>query len=249
MSIVYKSRYIAFLDILGFKNLVCQSESNQQTLNIINEALDYTSRVQNENYEGDWSMVDLGKQVSVFSDSVVISYEMTRPGAGFFVLMDLIYICNDLLGVGIPVRGGVTVGLLVHQNNKCFGPAMVEAYGIESEVAIYPRIVVDPRVIEYDLQYKGKNNTVEFEEKYIKSLIEIDERDGCIYLDYLSQYNEFNDFETYQWCICNVRNFIINSIQEFSSNQKILLKYEWLKNYYNKTILKLGDTYRQLLIS
>lgn len=249
MSIVYKSRYIAFLDILGFKNLVCQSESNQQTLNIINEALDYTSRVQNENYEGDWSMVDLGKQVSVFSDSVVISYEMTRPGAGFFVLMDLIYICNDLLGVGIPVRGGVTVGLLVHQNNKCFGPAMVEAYGIESEVAIYPRIVVDPRVIEYDLQYKGKNNTVEFEEKYIKSLIEIDERDGCIYLDYLSQYNEFNDFETYQWYICNVRNFIINSIQEFSSNQKILLKYEWLKNYYNKTILKLGDTYRQLLIS
>lgn len=67
-------------------------------------------------------MADLGKQVSVFSDSIVISYDMIRPGSGFFVLLDLVYICNDLLGVGMPVRGGVTVGSLIHDNNKCFGP-------------------------------------------------------------------------------------------------------------------------------
>ena len=73
-------------------------------------------------------MVDLGKQVTVFSDSIVISYDASTPGGGVQILMDLVYICNDLLRIGIPMRGGVTVGSLIHDEHKCFGPAMIEAY-------------------------------------------------------------------------------------------------------------------------
>ena len=110
MDTTYENRYVAFLDILGFKNMVLQSENNQQILNLINMALNYTAKIQIENYEQNMPMVDLGKQVSVFSDSIVISYEMIRPGSGFFVLLDLVYICNDLLGVGMPVAGGYLYG-------------------------------------------------------------------------------------------------------------------------------------------
>lgn len=69
--------------------------------------------MQYENYNGMLPMADLGKQVTAFSDSIVISYDAAMPGGGFHVLMDLVYICNDLLGIGIPVRGGVTVGQLI----------------------------------------------------------------------------------------------------------------------------------------
>lgn len=248
MGVVYENRYVAFLDILGFKNVVYQSANEQKKLDVINMALNYTSSVQRENYEGQMPMAELGKQVSVFSDSIVISYEMTRPGSGFLVLMDLIYVCNDLLGVGLPVRGGVTVGALIHENNKCFGPAMVEAYNMESKVAIYPRILIEPKVIEYDLQYRGENNTVEFEKAYITSLIEKDERDNCIYLDYLSQYNEFNDIDTYYSYLCGVRNFIINSLLIYKDDAKILPKYEWMRDYFNKTVAKFVAPFNQLFI-
>lgn len=103
---MYQNRYVAFLDVLGFKNMVQQSKYDGQMLNRINMALNYISNVQRECCDGIMSMTDIGKQVSVFSDSVIISYEMTKPGSAFYVLMDLIFICNDLLSIGVTVRGG-----------------------------------------------------------------------------------------------------------------------------------------------
>ena len=114
----YKLKYVAFLDLLGFKNMVYQSIGNQNILNNINIALSYIVKMQNDNYNGIMPMVDLGKQVTAFSDSIVISYDASMPGGGFHVLMDLVYICNDLLGIGITIRGGVTVGPLIHDAQK-----------------------------------------------------------------------------------------------------------------------------------
>ncbi len=245
MDTVYEDRYVAFLDVLGFKELVRQSMDNQEILNKIDSALNYSRRLQIENYEGTWVMSDYGKQVSVFSDSIVISYEMQRSGAAFHILMDLIHLCNDLLGVGMLVRGGVTVGKLIHENNKCFGPAMVEAYGMESDRAIYPRIVVNPLLIERGLEYRS--NTWEDEKNYLNGCIDMD-FDGNMYLDYLVQWNEFDDEEIYNLYLCRVRQWIIESLQKFRAFPEILMKYEWLRRYYNKTIQKFGSRYIYLLI-
>lgn len=248
MNEMYQNRYVAFLDVLGFKNMVQQSEYDGQMLNRINMALNYTSNVQRESYEGIMSMTDIGKQVSVFSDSVVISYEMTKPGSAFYVLMDLIFICNDLLGMGVPVRGGVTVGSLIHESNKCFGPAMVDAYKMESEQAIYPRILVNPKVIQCGIEFKGRANTEEYERGYLEALISQDDIDNAIYLDFLSQHSEFDDPELYYNYIIYVRNFIITSINAYSNDSRIIKKYEWLRNYYNKTVRKVYRNYQALLI-
>ena len=162
-NVNYNLRYVAFLDLLGFKNMVNQSVENQTILNNINRALNYIGGIQHDNYNGIMSMVDLGKQVTVFSDSIVISYDALMPGGGFHVLMDLVYICNDLLGIGIPVRGGVTVGPLIHDELKCYGPAMVEAYMMESQRAADPRIIINQNVLEHDLSRPGGANTIEYE--------------------------------------------------------------------------------------
>ena len=68
--------------------------------------MNYLAGIRNENYEK--KMSDIGKEVSVFSDSVVISWDGNCPGGGFYTLMDLIFICNALLTVGIFVRGGIS---------------------------------------------------------------------------------------------------------------------------------------------
>ena len=244
----YQLRYVAFLDLLGFKNMVNQSVENQAVLNNINRALSYIGNMQHDNYNGMLPMVDLGKQVTAFSDSIVISYDTSMPGGGFHVLMDLVYICNDLLGIGIPVRGGVTVGQLIHDEQKCFGPAMVEAYLMESQAAIYPRIIINWNVLQYDLSKPGEANTVEYEAEYLRGIIKRDYRDGRFFLDYMKQCNEFDDPAVYDDYIWRTREFIIRNLNVYANNQNLRSKYEWLRWYYNETITVVYKQTEQLLI-
>lgn len=248
INVNYNIRYVAFLDLMGFKNLVFDSVGNHYVLDNINRALDYICYLQNDNYHGKIPMVDLGRQVTVFSDSIVISYDTAMPGGGFHVLMDLVYICNDLLGIGIPVRGGVTVGELIHDERKCFGPAMIEAYMLESDVAKFPRIIIEPKVLQYDLFNPGQANTIEYEEKYLIGLVKRDLYDGKIFLDYLKQYNEFDEIEVYNDYIFRTRKFIIENLNRYKSEAGIYEKYDWLKGYYNETVMNLYPAQKELII-
>ncbi len=232
----YNLKYVAFLDLLGFKNMVYQSVGDQNILNNINIALSYIGKMQHDNYNGIMPMVDLGKQVTAFSDSIVISYDASISGGGFLVLMDLVFICNDLLGIGIPIRGGVTVGPLIHDAQKCFGPAMIDAYLMESQRALYPRIIINQNVIEYDLSKPGQANTIEYEAEYLQGIIKKDPCDGLLFLDYMKQCNEFDSPEIYDDYILRTKEFIIRNLYAYANNDKLYPKYNWLKWYFNETI-------------
>lgn len=248
-NIHYSLRYVAFLDLMGFKNMVTLSSADQNILKNINRALDYLGNMQHENYNGPLPMVDLGKEVTAFSDSVVISYDASIKGGGFYVLMDLIYICNDLLNIGIPVRGGVTVGQLIHDERKCFGPAMIDAYIIESNEAIYPRIIINQKVIDYDLSNPGAANTIKQEAEYLENLMKKDSYDDKIILDYMKQIIEFDYPELYDDYIIRTREFIKINLLRFSNDNNLLSKYEWLKRYYNETITTVYEDPNHLLIN
>lgn len=232
----YRLKYVAFLDLLGFKEMVYQSVGDQNILNNINMALSYTGKMQHDNYNGTMPMVDLGKQVTAFSDSIIISYDASMPGGGFHVLTDLVFICNDLLGIGIPIRGGVTVGPLIHDAQKCFGPAMTEAYLMESQKALFPRIIIDQNVIKYDLSKPGRANTIEYEADYLLGLIKIDPYDKLLFLDYMKQHDDFDEPAMYDDYILRTREFIIRNLKTYAYDEKLYLKYNWLKWYYNETI-------------
>lgn len=247
-NVNYNLRYVAFLDLLGFKNMVNQSVENQTILNNINRALNYIGGIQHDNYNGIMSMVDLGKQVTVFSDSIVISYDALMPGGGFHVLMDLVYICNDLLGIGISVRGGVTVGPLIHDELKCYGPAMVEAYMMESQRAAVPRIIINQNVLEHDLSRPGGANTIEYEAEYLMGIVKKDPHDGLIFLDYMKQCNEFDEPAVYDDYILRTREFIIRNLNIYANDRRLCSKYEWLKWYYNETVASVYAKPEQFLI-
>lgn len=241
-DIDYELRYVAYLDLLGFKELVNSSVDNKSILNRINLALDYIGKIQYDNYNGMMPMVDLGKQVTVFSDSIVISYNGLTPGGGFFVLQDLIFICISLLQNRIPVRGGVTIGSLIHNERKCFGPAMVEAYWMESEKAKVPRILINPQVLEQDLDRPYGTNSYEFEKAMLQSLIKEDPDDNQIFLDYMNQHDEFNKPREYNEFIVSIKEYIEDELKQHVNEKEVYKKYEWLKWYYNQTVGADGET-------
>nr|WP_317187917.1 hypothetical protein [Acinetobacter gerneri] len=46
----------------------------------------------------------------------------------------------------ILLRGALTIGEIYHDENMVFGPAMVEAYELESKVAEFPRIILHDKI-------------------------------------------------------------------------------------------------------
>jgi hypothetical protein len=90
-----------------------------------------------------------------------------------------------LAGRGYLVRGAVTIGPLVHTDRYLVGPAMVSAYEIESKHAKFPRVIIDPAVIEVARTHPRDGHTPDEEERYVRSYVQED-KDGRLYFDYIS---------------------------------------------------------------
>ena len=62
----YENRFIVFLDILGFKELVKKTTQDASNFETISRVLNYISEVRNENYHGFLAQYDtIKKEVSV----------------------------------------------------------------------------------------------------------------------------------------------------------------------------------------
>lgn len=231
----YEKRVIAFLDILGFKNLISET-NNKKTFNLVKTSLEYIAGVRDEHYHGLFSEYkSIDKEISVFSDSIVISYSQNVRGGLFYILMDLVYICIYLNQNGIFVRGGITFGELYHKNHICFGPAMVAAYLLEEEKAIYPRIIVDNKAFEFGINTPGYANTPKQECEYLDTLL-MKGDDGNFYLDYLSQAQEMDNPDYYIIVLLDIQKHIISNLKHTKEDKHIFCKYKWFKEYYNRTV-------------
>ncbi len=203
--------------------------------------MNYIAGIRDDNYERIFSEHDPLKEVSIFSDSIIISYpgSLSIGGAFFHVLLDLVHICIELLGQKMYIRGGVTYGRMYHDKKVCFGPAMIRAYNLEKDVAIYPRVVIDAETIKRGQELPGLGNSDETETKEIQELICKDTGGTDLYyLDFLSQYQEFDDCDSYINFLEYTKEDLCNHLSK-DYKKDILEKYKWFSGYYNNTVKKI----------
>jgi hypothetical protein len=242
----YEERVVVFLDILGFKNMVSETIDDNIKYEQVTKALTYISEVRKENYHGLFSQYDFsGKEVSVFSDSIVLSYPKETAGSLFYILIDLVYICLELNVKGIFVRGGVTYGKLYHKDHICFGPAMIKAYELEQKHAIYPRIIVDEIAIVKGIEFHGSANTPKQEAEYISNLLEKFD-DNLFFLDYLSQWTEVDEPEYFECVLRQIKPFIEKNLRETREDSHVYEKYKWFTKYFNTTVEKLYSNNKEI---
>lgn len=128
-----------FIDILGFSALVSSLELNPELHDLIHWSLNQIKahKINSDDVDNSTSRFE----VSCFSDSIVMSsdeYDL----AGIVWASGWLQI--QLLRNGILTRGGISKGKTIHANDILYGEGMLKAYHIESKVAVYPRIVLDP---------------------------------------------------------------------------------------------------------
>src|SRR5699024_9537070 len=136
------------------------------------------------------------QRITIFSDSIVISYPVNLTSSLFHILIDLIHIQLDMWFNGILFRGSVDSEDICHKGSIVFGPGLVYAYKLESKCAIYSRIVLTKETIQLGARNAPSQNTFSMEIEYILDLLNKSD-DGFYFIDYLGQYGEFQCIENY----------------------------------------------------
>lgn len=230
----YEKRICCFIDILGFKKHIDETitetgDDNIKKIKSVADVLKFSKKLTGENGIGKT------KVITYFSDSIVISYKYDEPNQLFYTLLDLLYVSFELANKGYLTRGGISIGKLLHTSKYIFGPALVQAYEIESKKAIYPRIIVSEDVINIGAQHTKIGHSEFDEREYILNLLNQDS-DGLYYIDYITKSSsEFDDpeYDLYLYIQSLKNNFFLNYESE---NASVKIKLDWLKSKLNEYI-------------
>ncbi|MBR3684137.1 MAG: hypothetical protein IKL78_04605 [Lachnospiraceae bacterium] len=182
----YKECYVAFLDILGFKNLINKSGC-EKIYQIFTTVLEFEPRPLVKNVD-----VYANIQHTIMSDSIVVYIDASVTD-GFIALTDVCaQIQMRLLHNNPPilVRGGIAKGTLYHKDNMLFGTGLTRAYILENSAAIYPRIVFTEELRKNALENTGKLFIFDFNSMYYSK-----DSDEMYYVDFLRTFNYVKTIE------------------------------------------------------
>lgn len=241
----YETHAVAFIDILGFSNIVKKSQHQPEIcswLRALFYSLDETnSTIANDNrimtelncVHFQSSGKFLHSHMVAFSDSIVFSITAKlSPYLAIKAIADLTAdLCYKLLDFGYITRGGIDLGGLFHEGNVVFGPALIEAYRLESEEAIYPRILFSKAAAQCVVGNFGYGDH-EF-------TIILNDRDGLQYLNILAHAVDLGITFNYD-SLGRIRNTLVRSKEE-ASNSRHLDKINWYIDYFNNTLDLLNE--------
>lgn len=153
-GVEFKDKFIAFVDVLGFKQMVETAEAASgkwnlpQLLNLLKKLGTPESR---ERYvkrgptvcpHSAYLQRDLDFQVTQISDCVVVSSEVSPAG-----VINLVSHCStavlELLVQGVMCRGYITRGRIYHSDDQVIGSGFQDAYSKERQVSAFKQAADD----------------------------------------------------------------------------------------------------------
>jgi len=230
----YTTRAIAFIDILGFREIIAAldaaeaSELWESVINSVQElaAWEDVSRTEtSKDYFG-------GREVTAFSDCAVMSYPINAPGLVKLIL-DSGILTLTMLAKGRLSRGAITVGSLYHSGRTVFGQGMIDAYDLERTSAIYPRLLVsDVAARMFFDEHKGSQIDV-------SSTAIRQDKDGMWFvpiLDYGWPGGERVRMRLEPELVATARHCIEEGLDKYRGQPRKYAKYDWLARYFNESI-------------
>ena len=185
------------------------------------------------------------REIHVFSDCAYIIYDykpdIDDSRKNDVALMNIACyntekVLAEFLRNGFLIRGSLTFDDIYYDpdHNIWFGPAMNRAYYLESKVAKYPRVIIDPQFADKLVEYNNENYKRCPLNALNGSILKKDE-DDLYYIHYLNSYQlGFNRIEN-----SGLENRVMNLCQAELSKKRetpelqrsINEKYEWLEKY------------------
>ena len=227
-----KNQFIAYLDILGYEQLISEGGMGSKRIaEIINDSITtfrtgdkFTQR----DYKAHLNFLGVDEQmqktfakqfeidIKIFSDKIIMCIE-----SDFNILVErVVKLQRHFLKHDIFVRGSISYGELYFDDNFVCGKGIITAYRLENDIAIYPRIIVD--------------------ESCFKARLEIFRKDPLLFIYGIVQGEKSDD--EFLWKVdSNIKNYFLKDFDDLHfldylepmiSNFEKLLKMD--KDYANE---------------
>ncbi len=148
----YQTCYIAFLDILGFKNLINDTSLSCQEILDIYKCFDNAIPKLEIGDEINRHVVEELKHINIkiMSDSICVYIKSDTKNALLCLAAVCFNIQAQLLSLPRPIliRGAIVLGDIYANEDRTFGPALTKAYLMEENNAKYPRIIITKETLD-----------------------------------------------------------------------------------------------------
>jgi hypothetical protein len=240
-TMTYSQKYILFADILGFskyiESTVDEGKDNEFKIQWIINLLSYLRNELCLKNEDDSEIEILKKSmkkdkyysnaiITQFSDSFIISREIDSKHSMRSLVLDACFIWIWGIYFRFIFRGAITGGKIIHNSDIVFGPDFITAYKMESNLSIYPRIVIDSKIIDNTLKT----------DKILNKIIKQD-FDGILYVDTFRGLDYIFKTEESKKIILDILKGLIDEGLK-SNDLAVNCKYGWLEKKY--TLYKNG---------
>ncbi|MFM5572361.1 hypothetical protein ACET8Q_17320 [Aeromonas veronii] len=205
-DIMLNTYFVAFIDILGFSEMVRYDSESPLGQKYLSRLFDVHQQA------GEILGGDMDYKLIQFSDSIVLSAPFNIDRLPLFIKAIALWQRNLLLN-GFLCRGGVTFGKHFINDNFLFSKALIDAYHMESNLAKHPRVIISDDLIQL-------SPTIINDKDFRATL----EDDGLSFVDYIFADATVTK-ETLQSAI---ERIISESPKKVSSVQE---KMRWLSKY------------------
>ena len=217
---------VAYLDILGIAARMKEGYERQKLAmnklhNLYTFSMDISKEIAMEGYS------DI--QFKIFSDNIIIVKKLSEQSDKRLLdIRALLYCVSNFQclavkdSVGWLVRGGITIGDLFVDETMVWGEALLKAYDLESNSAIYPRILMDSNLL---LQMDSDEELTKFV---------LQDFDNLYFLNYLHIQHFGGQF---------LKNGFQMMLDELNGkySERIYQKLCWHMNYVNRELDKKSE--------
>jgi hypothetical protein len=239
--LIFTNHLVAYVDVLGFKDIILGLRGNAIRQNdflsaYLIDAARIAKDIQNTKEKSDIKL-----EIKVISDTFFFSIPSNEANLG----RHLAHICaavgflqSFLSSKGIWTRGSITYGELIKKNGNIVGPALIESFLLEQNDAVFPRVILDTRLLKFfssqDELIREVNEPRFSNWKGNKIFVN---RDSLLELDY-SFEDELLFVDYFNAFLGNsiTRSYYVDSLKflklELQNKPAIYKKHKWTQKYF-----------------
>lgn len=246
---------LAYIDILGFKDFVDESEKSGTSPDAIAGLHRAISQARQhselfEQHQRAWHGTKLSMEI--FSDLIVISLDDTADDAADIIHLLVGYVllnlavpeptrdqmadlysghpaCDDCRALRLFARGSIVRARHYSHDGIVFSPALIEGHQVEQSTANFPRVVVQPSARRITREPFEHAEWLSFRRDMLWR-----DFDGAYFVNYLNVMTGHDRrAERLSWVLSQHRDAIQEKIAEKGTDLRVAPKYWWLASYHN----------------
>jgi len=228
---VHRLSYCAFLDLLGFSARTKASYINETENKLLQEFHEiFSNQIARMKEETEESLL----YFKSFSDNVLLAHprfsDDMESEFGFIISSIKEYQFTMALK-GFFIRGGLSIGQLFVDDDNVYGEALIDAYELESKVAINPMVALcdnTMKLVDHHLTFYHGEWAPQLKDVLVNG-------DGRYFINYLSECvldtgeGYYLDVES----LATHRDRINEALSEYSNKPTVFSKFMWLSDYHN----------------